>query len=178
MARLARALNQISRLVSQFDQRGFEFKFLDLGAYTHKKNDDTAKSSKPHSATMAPNATTHQGSWVLNQAVNEGQVRNDVHAVRDYVKTKLFEKSVVVWHKSALAKNGVFHKDYMKNCRALIADGRLMVVSNEEAEGYMNVLWTRVEKYYVTWMAKKHSGSYQAILDGFMSELLSLVPAL
>jgi hypothetical protein len=85
---------------------------------------------------------------------------------------------VVVWQKSALAKSGVFHKDYMKSCRALIADGCLMVISNEEAEGYMNMLWTRVERLYITWMAKKHSRSYKAILDRFMSEWLSLVPAL
>jgi hypothetical protein len=71
-------------------------------------------------------------------------VCNDIQAVRVYVKSKLFKKSVVVWHKSALAKNGVFHKDYMKNCCALIADGCLMVMRNEEAEGYMNMLWTRV----------------------------------
>jgi hypothetical protein len=142
-----------------------------------RKNNDTAKSPKLRSATMAANGTSHQGSWVLLQAMNDGQVRNDICVVRDYVKNNLFEKSVVVWHKSALAKNGVFHKDYMKNCRALIADGHLMVISSKEAEGYMNMLWKRVEKFYITWMAKKRSGLYQAILDGFMSEWLSLVPA-
>jgi queuine/archaeosine tRNA-ribosyltransferase len=85
---------------------------------------------------IASNGTTHQGSWVLNQATNEGQVCNDIHVVSDYVN-KLLKKSVVVWHKLALANNVVFHKHYMKNCRALIADGHLMVISNEEAEGYM-----------------------------------------
>jgi hypothetical protein len=83
---------------------------------------------------MAPDGTTtQQGPWVLNRATNEGQVRNDIHVIRYYVKDILFEKSVVVWHKSALAKNGVFHKDYMKNCRAFIADVRLMVISSKEA---------------------------------------------
>ena len=125
---------------------------------------------------MAPDGTTTQlGPWALNRATNEGQVRNDIHVIRYYVKDILFEKSVVVWHKSALAKNGVFHKDYMKNCKAKIADGCLLLASNEEAEGYMNVLWTRVEKLYSKWMAKKRSGSYQAIQDGFMSECLLLV---
>ena len=56
--------------------------------------------------------------------MNEGQVRNDIHVIRYYVKDILFKKSVVVWHKSALAKNGVFHKDYLKNCKAKIADDR------------------------------------------------------
>ena len=121
---------------------------------------------------MALNGAAQQGAWVLNRATNEGQVRNDINVICCYVKKRVFEKSVVVWNKSALTKNGVFHKDYMKNCKALIADGRLMTASNEEAEGYMNMLWQKVEKLYGKWMAKKCSGSYQAIQDGFMSKWL------
>jgi hypothetical protein len=122
---------------------------------------------------MALNGAAQQGAWVLNQATNEGQVRNDISVICCYVKQRLFEKSVVVWNRLALTKNGVFHKDYMKNCKALIADGRLlMTASNEEAEGYMNMLWQKVEKLYGKWMAKKCSGSYQAIQDGFMSHWL------
>jgi hypothetical protein len=56
-------------------------------------------------------------------------------------------------------KNGVLHKDYMKNCKALIADGCLITASNEEAEAYMNMLWQKVEKLYGKWMAKKPSRS-------------------
>jgi len=74
-------------------------------------------------------------------------------------------------------KNGVFHKDYTKSCKALIADGCLMMASNEEAEGYMNMLWQKVEKLYGKWMAKKRSRSYQAIQDGFMSKWLYRVMA-
>jgi len=121
---------------------------------------------------MTLNGAAQQGAWVLNRATNEGQVRNDINVICCYVKKRLFEKSVVVWNKSALTKNGVFHKDYMKNCKALIADGRLMTASSEEAEGYMNMLWQRVEKLYGKWMAKKRSGTYQAIQDGFMSKWL------
>jgi hypothetical protein len=60
----------------------------------------------------------------------------------------------------------------MKNCKALIADGHLMTASNEEAEGYMNMLWQKVENFHGKWMAKKCSRSYQAIQDGFMSKWL------
>jgi hypothetical protein len=76
------------------------------------------------------------------------QVCNDISVICCYVKQRLFEKSVVVWNRSALTKNGVFHKDYMKNCKALIADGCLLMASNEEAEGYVNMLWQKVEKLY------------------------------
>jgi hypothetical protein len=109
---------------------------------------------------MALNGAAQQGAWVLNWATNKGQVCNDINVICCYVKKRLFEKSVVVWNKSALTKNGVFHKDYMKNCKALIADGcLLMMASNEEAEGYMNMLWQKVEKLYGKWMAKKPSRS-------------------
>jgi hypothetical protein len=121
---------------------------------------------------MTLNGAAQQGAWVLNQAMNEGQVCNDINVICCYIKKWLFEKSVVVWNKSALTKNGVFHKDYMKNCKALIADGHLMTASSKEAEGYMNMLWQRVEKLYGKWMAKKCSGMYQAIQDGFMSKWL------
>jgi hypothetical protein len=104
--------------------------------------------------------------------MNEGQVCNDINVICCYIKKQLFEKSVVVWNKPALTKNGVLHKDYMKNCKALIADGHLMMASNEEAEGYMNMLWQKVERLYGKWMAKKCSGLYQAIQDGFMSKWL------
>jgi hypothetical protein len=119
---------------------------------------------------MAPNAAARQGSWVLERATNDGQVGNDIIVIRSYVRDKLFEKSVVVWTKSALVKNGVFYKDYVKNCKSLVADGRLMTVNNDEAEAYMSMLWGKVEKSYLQWMGKKRSATYQAIQDGFMSE--------
>jgi hypothetical protein len=59
----------------------------------------------------------------------------------------------------------------MKNCKALIADGCLMMASSKEAEGYMNMLWQRVE-YMANGWQKKLSGTYQAIQDGFMSKWL------
>lgn len=86
------------------------------------------------------------------------------------MRDKLFEKSVVVWTKSALVKNGVFYKDDVKNCKSLVADGRLMTVNNDKAEADMSMLWEKVEKSYLQWMGKRRSATYQAIQDGFMSE--------
>jgi hypothetical protein len=77
--------------------------------------------------------------------------------------------------KSALVKNGVFYKDYVKNCKSLVADGRLMTASNDKAEAYMSMLWEKVEKSYIQWMGKKRSATYQAIQDGFMSECNGLL---
>ena len=94
-------------------------------------------------STMAPSAMAQQGSWVLNRATNDGQVGNDIIVIRSYVRDKLFEKAVVVWTKSALVKNGVFYKDYVKNCKSLVADGCLMTASNDKAEANMNMLWER-----------------------------------
>jgi hypothetical protein len=45
---------------------------------------------------MTLNGMVQQGAWVLNWAMNEGQVRNDINVICSYVKKQLFEKSVVV----------------------------------------------------------------------------------
>jgi hypothetical protein len=38
------------------------------------------------------------------------------------------------------------HKDYLTNCRAKIADGKLMNAMDSEAEMHMNLLWTMMVK--------------------------------
>ena len=107
---------------------------------------------------------------MLERATNDGQVGNDIIVIRSYVRDKLFEKSVVVWTKSALVKNGALYKDCVKSCKSLVADGRLMTVNNDEAEARMSVLWGKVEKSYLQWMGKKRSATRQATQGGFMSE--------
>ena len=124
---------------------------------------------------MAPNAATRQGSWVLERAMNDGQVGNDTTVIRSHVRDKLFEKSVVVWTKSALVKSRALYKDCVKSCKSLVADGRLMTVNNDEAEAHMSVLWGKVEKSHLRWMGKKRSATRQATQDGFMSEYSRLL---
>jgi hypothetical protein len=71
---------------------------------------------------IALNGTVQQeGAWVLNWATNEGQICNDINVICCCIKKQFFEKSVVVWNKSALTKNGVFHKI---NCRWAPDDGQ------------------------------------------------------
>jgi hypothetical protein len=62
------------------------------------------------------------------------------------VKEVLFEKVVFIWNKGALQLGGVLHKDYLMNCRAKIADNKLMNAMDSEAETYMNLLWTMMVK--------------------------------
>ncbi len=62
------------------------------------------------------------------------------------MKEVLFEKVVFVWKNGALRPSGVLHKDYLTNCRAKIAGGKLMNATGSEAETYMNFLWTMMVK--------------------------------
>jgi hypothetical protein len=66
----------------------------------------------------------------------------------------------------------VLHKDYLMNCRAKIAGGKLMNAMDSEAETYMNLLWIMMVKKncYQEWLSQKHSVKYQAGQDKFASE--------
>jgi hypothetical protein len=88
------------------------------------------------------------------------------------VKEVLFEKVVFVWNKGALQLGGVLHKDYLTNCRAKIAGGKLMNAMDSEAEMYMNLLWTMMvkENCYQEWLSHKQSAKHQAVQDKFASE--------
>jgi hypothetical protein len=82
------------------------------------------------------------------------------------------KKVVFVWNKGALQPGGVLHKDYVTNCRAKIADGKLMNAMDSEAERYMNLLWTMMVKKncYQESLGHKRSVKYQAVQDKFASE--------
>jgi hypothetical protein len=84
----------------------------------------------------------------------------------------LFEKVVFIWNKGARQPGGVLHKDYLMNCRAEIAGGKLMNATDSEAETYMNLLWTMMvkESCHRKWLSHKRSAKYQAVQDKFASE--------
>jgi hypothetical protein len=100
--------------------------------------------------TIAPrrdsSAMTRPTSGVILQAGDPSKIEEDKNEVRDYVKEVLFEKVVFIWNKGTLQLGGVLHKDYLINCRAKIADNKLMNAMNSEAETYMNLLWTMMVK--------------------------------
>jgi hypothetical protein len=56
--------------------------------------------------------------------------------LQDYVEKMLFEKVVFIWNKGTLQLGGVWHKDYLMNCKAKIAGGKLINAMHSEAEMY------------------------------------------
>jgi hypothetical protein len=64
---------------------------------------------------------------------------------------------------------GALHKDYLMNCRAKIAGIKVMNAMDNEAETYMNLLWTMMvkENCYREWLSHKRSAKYQAVQDKF-----------
>ena len=125
---------------------------------------------------MAPrrdsSAMTRPTSGVILRAGDPSKIEEDKNEIQDYVKEVLFEKVVFVWNKGALQPGGVLHKDYLMNCRAKIAGGKLMNATDSEAEMYMNLLWTMMvkENCYREWLSHKRSAKYQAVQDKFASE--------
>jgi hypothetical protein len=140
------------------------------------KNDDKHKSITHNSATM-PTVVTKQASWVLQRAANAWQVENDRRKVEAYAKNILFKKVVFVWEKSSLDQGGKLHQNYLKNCRALLVEGKLTNIGNNEGVMYMNLLWDGMmkDKCYVRWFTLKCSNTYQAMQDRFMSEIQWLI---
>jgi hypothetical protein len=61
---------------------------------------------------------------------------------------------VFVWEKSSLDQGGKLHQDYLKNCRALLVEGKLTNIGDNEAVMYMNLLWDGMmkDKCYVRWL--------------------------
>jgi hypothetical protein len=51
----------------------------------------------------------------------------------------------------------MFHRDYMSNCRLIIANRTLVNANNNEAKSYMNFLWAVMVKdnCYQEWMCQK-----------------------
>jgi hypothetical protein len=84
----------------------------------------------------------------------------------------LFERVVFLWSKASLEPGGVLHHDYLKNCRARLADGKLVDAAKGEAETYMNLLWGTMVKdnCHCEWLSHKQSSRYQAVQDKFTSE--------
>jgi hypothetical protein len=74
------------------------------------------------------------------------KMKEDKEKVREYVKKELFERVVFLWSKASLEPGKVLHHDYLKNCRARLADGKLADDVEGVAETYMNLLWGTMVK--------------------------------
>jgi hypothetical protein len=113
-----------------------------------------------------------QASWALQRAADTQQVEKDQKKVGEHVKSVMFEKVVFVWAKTRLNLDGRLHEDYLKNCRALLAKGKLLIIWDDEAIPYMNILWEVMKKdqCYINWLMSRCCNTYQAMQDKFTSE--------
>lgn len=132
--------------------------------------------STPSPAMSAVGAPASRASVVLQRLENAALIENDKNNVRDYVTRELFEKVIFIWDQKSLDVDGVLHKDYLAKCKALIADGELESLSDEESATYMNLLWNMMRKdhCYEKWMQSKRSNTYQAMQYKFKRKSRSL----
>lgn len=128
-------------------------------------------------STMVRRSTTDD---ILTRAGNQENIEKDKNKVGDYVKNVLFERLVFVWKSDDLERGGLLHADFLRNCRAVVADGTLVDADDHEAETYMNVLWDRLlsSRSYRLWLNQKRSSRYQAVQDKFMSECCIMITIL
>jgi hypothetical protein len=66
---------------------------------------------------------------VLRRASDEELLAANIKLVGKYVQDVLFEKTVFLCDRKALDMNGKLHKDYLENCRPLLANGELVPLS-------------------------------------------------
>ena len=111
----------------------------------------------------------------LRRLTNNELVESDIKAVGKYVRGDLFARAVFLFDNTSLDKGGVLHKDYLKNCRSLLANGKLTDLSDETAVQYMNIVWARMTKEgcYNDWLSRRRSNAYQAMQNAFQSKLFA-----
>jgi hypothetical protein len=110
---------------------------------------------------------------VLRRASNKELVERDIEVVGNYVRSDLFMRTIFVFDNKQLDKGGPLHKDYLKNCRSLLANGTLTDLNDDVVVQYMNIVWARMTKegQYKAWLSRKRSNAYQALQNSFQSEL-------
>jgi len=100
------------------------------------------------------------------------KVREDINIMRDYVKEDLFYRMIFVFKDEDLEEGNRLYRDYMTNCKGILAGKTLNDAPEEEAQAYMKYLWTLMlkEKSYKEWLSVKRSNAYQAVQDKFGSK--------
>jgi hypothetical protein len=73
---------------------------------------------------------------------------------------------------SCLDEGGPLHKDYLKNCQSLLANGTLTDLNDDAVVQYMNIVWARMTKegQYKAWLSRKRSNAYQALQNSFQAK--------
>jgi hypothetical protein len=73
-------------------------------------------------------------------------VESDIEAVDKYVTGDLFTRTVFLFDNKQLDEGGLLHKDYLKSCRLLLANGRLVDLNDDAVVQYMNIVWAIIKK--------------------------------
>ena len=118
-------------------------------------------------------------SDVLRRASNKELVECDIKVVGNYVRGDLFMRIIFVFDNKQLDEGGPLHKDYLKNCQSLLANGTLKDLNDDTVVLYMNIVWARMTKegQYKAWLSRKRSNAYQALQNSFQSELFLCLAA-
>jgi hypothetical protein len=118
-------------------------------------------------------------SDVLRRASNKELVERDIKVVGNYVRGDLFTRTIFVFDNKQLDEGGPLHKDYLKNCQSLLANGTLTDLNDDVVVQYMNIVWARMTKegQYKAWLSRKRSNAYQALQNSFQSELFLCLAA-
>jgi hypothetical protein len=84
-------------------------------------------------------------------------VERDIKAVGNYVRGDLSTRTIFVFDNKQLDKGGPLHKDYLKNCQSLLANGTLTDLNDDAVVQYMNIVWARMTKEgkYNAWLSRK-----------------------
>ena len=124
---------------------------------------------------MTPSAAAD----VLRRASNKELVERDIKAVGMYVRGDLFTRTIFMFDNKQLDEGGPLHRDYLKNCRSLLANGTLTDLNDDAVVQYMNIVWARMTKegQYKAWLSRKRSNAYQALQNSFQSELFLCLAA-
>ncbi len=111
---------------------------------------------------------------VLRQASNKELVKCNIKVVGNYVRGELFTRTIFMFDNKQLDEGGPLHKDYLKNCQSLLANGTLTDLNDDVVVQYMNIVWTRMTKegQYKAWLSRKRSNKYQGLKNSFQSELI------
>jgi hypothetical protein len=94
---------------------------------------------------------------VLRRASNKELVECDIKVVGNYVRGNLFTRTIFVFDNKQLDEGGPLHKDYLKNCQSLLANGTLTDLNDDAVVQYMNTVWARMTKegQYKAWLSRK-----------------------
>jgi hypothetical protein len=102
----------------------------------------------------------------------EDGIQEDINLCKDYVKERLFYKSIFLYSDDDLKSGSRLYQDYIKEMKPLLAHKCLPGKPEVEATAYLNFVWEKLvnKKCYREWLSLKRSNCYQSVQDKFISK--------